>query len=226
MPKAGASNTTALDLPSIAEVEKAIGLKANRWVNRCHEISCKMLKAKLVVGVDRYGHYYGPVSKKHPRHGWPFQRHGWIETPDKQVIDPTRWCFQMREPYLYFGIGRDYDVGGQRASFERRGPYPAGPHDESQDSPRLTESQRAERRQLTQLEVTGGALERLVELTGGQDRDFNIYQLFWLANLPLAWWGDDAPAIYAALHKAGHKAKIPTDYWRAAMGQPLAANLP
>ena len=39
-------------VPTLAAVEKAIGIKAAKWKNRCHEIACKMLTTKVAVGID------------------------------------------------------------------------------------------------------------------------------------------------------------------------------
>jgi hypothetical protein len=215
---------TSADPPSIEAIERAIGMKARRWEHRCHEVSCKMLDRKLVMGVERYGHYYGPVAREHPRHGLPFQRHGWIETPTGSVVDPTRWAFEGVEPYIYHGPGDDYDAGGQRLKASQVGPYPAGPRDESADSEHLTDQQREARRKIVPLAVTGAGLDHLMELTGGQIEDFNLDQVFWLANLPLSWWGGHAPAIYREIARVGYRAFIPVDNWRIAMDAPVASH--
>jgi hypothetical protein len=219
-------------IPTVRQVEAAIKIKASRWPGRCHEIACKMLEAGLVQGVERYGHYYGPVALKHPRCGLPFQRHGWIETPRRLVVDPTRWAFRMVKPYIYYGPTLDYDAGGQRILMDFARPYPAGPKDEAStwpsllDSPNLTDEQRAERRKIIQLDIPGPARDHLAKLTGGQVADFTFEQVFWMAHVPLALWGEHAGVIYEALAKAGHRAMIPFDNWRMAMEKPMAANLP
>jgi hypothetical protein len=214
-----------LELPTVEQVEKAISLKAARWKNRCHEISCKILTAKLVPGVERYGHYYGPVSRKHPYHGRPFQRHGWIETPGGTVVDPTRWCFECVKPYIYHGFGNQYDPGGQRVATDNIKPYP-GPHDEADESPNLVDSQRENRRKIIQLAIPLEDLDHLMTLTDGQHENFGFEQVFWLANLPVSYLGVHARGILGALAKAGYKALIPTDNWRMAMEEPVASHLP
>jgi hypothetical protein len=213
-------------LPTVADVETAIGLPAALWVDRCHEVSCAMLAASLVVGVERYGHYYGRVSRRYPRYGQPFQRHGWIEQPDGRVVDPTRWVFEKVKPYIYCGSGKDYDAGGQRMRMGLMQPYPAGPRDESSDSPHLTERQREVRREVFQLNVDDTARAHLAELTGGQTSDFNLDQVFWIANLSLHLLGKHAPAIYQALVEIDQRVAIPTDNWRMAMDRPMAAHRP
>jgi hypothetical protein len=215
-----------LVLPTIAAVEAAIGLAAADWRDRCHEVACKILRRRLVYGEERYGHYYGPVAPAHRRHGLPFQRHGWIEAPDGRVIDPTRWVFEAVEPYLYHGPGDDYDPGGQRLAAGRIQPYPAGPHDAATESPRLTEAQREARRRVFQLDLAGPARAHLIALAGGQDGDYSFEQVFWLANLPLSWWGEHAAAAYESLTRAGQRAMIPIDHLRLATGRPLASHRP
>jgi len=211
-------------LPTVEAVAAAIGLAAARWPNQCHKVACLMLKARLVAGVERYGHYYGPVAPGHPRHGQPFQRHGWIETPNRQVIDPTRWAFERVDPYIYCGSDADYDPGGQRLAAHLMRSYPAGPLDPALLSANLTEEQRACRQRIIQLELDGPARDHLASLTGGQVADFNLDQVHWLGNLPLALLGDHAAAIFGALSRAGHVAMIPVDNWRIALDRPLAAH--
>ena len=226
-PHDGAEKPSLLVMPSIRAVEDAIGMKAARWDGRCHEVSCKMLKARLVPGEERYGHYYGPVSEDHPSHGRPFQRHGWIETPNGLVVDPTRWVFECTRPYIFHGPGDDeYDAGGQAVIEGRTSPYPAHPNASADVSVNLTEAQREARRKIFQLEISGPPQAHLASLTGGQVKDFGGDQLFWLANLPLSLLGEHARAIYEAIVEAGQKAYIPIDNWRLAMDQPIAAYKP
>ncbi len=211
-------------IPTVEIVEKVLGMEASRWKDKCHQIACAMLDAGLVTGVERYGHYYGPVAAGYGRRALPFQRHGWIEAPDGQVIDPTRWVFEMVDPYIYHGPGDDYDAGKQRLIASRVGPYP-GLHDPATESKNLTAAQREANRKVIKLAVSGPAKEQLVELTGGQVSDFSINQVYWLAHLPVSWLGEHAPAIYGAIARAGYKAMIPYDAWRMVMEQPLASNL-
>lgn len=103
----------AKPLPTLEQCEKAIGEKAPAWVARCYEISCAIVKAKLVDGVAVYGHWTGPVhSNSHfaNRRGLPFVAHGWIRLKDDRVLDPTRWVFEHVKPYLY--VGEEPDTFG------------------------------------------------------------------------------------------------------------------
>lgn len=101
-----ASIETSIRIPSLAEAEAAIGEPAARWVSRCYEIAFKLVAAELVPGRAVYGHYLGPVaagSYFSTRGANGFVGHGWISLPDGRVLDPTRWVFEGREPYLYVG---------------------------------------------------------------------------------------------------------------------------
>jgi hypothetical protein len=215
--------TKPVVVPTVAAVERGVGMKAKKWAGRCHEIACKVLKAHLAYGTERYGHYYGPVSPTYSRYGLPFQRHGWIEAPDGSVIDPTRWVFEMVEPYIYHGPADDYDAGGERMAMGMLRPYPKSPD----DTLGLTADQRATLARPIALELPPGpARDRLAELTGGQVADFNLAQVAWLANLPVSSWRGHARAIYEAIAEAGQKAMVPYDSWRMAMDEPMAAHRP
>lgn len=107
-----------MKFPTIKKLEKAIGIPALDWEGRCHEIAIKVLRTGLVVGESRYGHYHGFISPISSHFGGrTFSHHGWIELPDKRICDPTRWCFEARDPYLYVSPttnNPDYDFGGNR----------------------------------------------------------------------------------------------------------------
>lgn len=95
---------------SIAQVERALGEKAEKWVARCYEIAGRIVAAGLVQGVAVYGHWKGPVDRHShfgSRRNLPFIRHGWIQLDDGRVLDPTRWVFENARPYLYLGSPDD-----------------------------------------------------------------------------------------------------------------------
>jgi len=100
------------ELPTLAECEKALGEKAEKWVARCYEISCRIVEAGLVDGEAVYGHWTGDIapgshfSDRGKR--LPFVQHGWILLKDGRVLDPTRWVFEKVEPYLYIGEEPDH----------------------------------------------------------------------------------------------------------------------
>lgn len=98
-------------IPTLKACEKTLGEKAETWIARCYEISCRIVEAGLVKGEAVYGHWLGPVH--HRSHfaerskSLPFIQHGWIRLEDGTVLDPTRWVFEARKPYLYEGVEPD-----------------------------------------------------------------------------------------------------------------------
>ena len=105
----------------IAEAVKLIGTPAKSWEGNCFAIASQL--APHVGGVAVYGHYLGFVNpeKGHwKRHAaQPFQRHGWIVVPDgsdnETIIDPTRWSFEAKKPYIWEGKNDgSYDEGGNK----------------------------------------------------------------------------------------------------------------
>ncbi len=104
-------------MPTLAQAEKALGEPASKWVARCYEIACAIVDAKIVPAGSTavYGHWRGPIApgttfdRGTPL---PFCQHGWVLLPDGGVLDPTRWVFEGREPYLYIGPADYYDEGG------------------------------------------------------------------------------------------------------------------
>jgi hypothetical protein len=100
-----------MKLPTLGECEKAIGEPASAWVARCYEIACKIVKAGLVSrerglgGEAVYGHWVGSISPRSyfaDRRSLGFVQHGWIWIEDRcMVIDPTRFVFEAKAPYIY-----------------------------------------------------------------------------------------------------------------------------
>lgn len=214
-----------ITVPTVAAVEAVLKTPAEDWQGRCHEVACGMLEAKLVCGVERYGHYYGPVREGYYRAGLPFYRHGWIEAAPGIVIDPTRWVFAACKPYIYVGPDDDYDPGGNRLRDGARGPYPW--HKPLGDSITVFDAaayEAHEAGEVTKLGLPEEAMIRVTGLTNGHGESFSFSQLFWLANLPPDWYGPHARAVYEALERAGQKALIPFDNWRMVMGRPMAEN--
>lgn len=105
----------SLTIPTLAEVEKAIGLEVPKWAGQCFGIACAVSDAYPELGgTALYGHYHGDIC-----HGSIFYgrggivQHGWIQLPDGSVLDPTRWAFDSPDkPYLYHST-RDDDLAGQ-----------------------------------------------------------------------------------------------------------------
>lgn len=105
-----------MKIPTLQECEKAIGEPASAWVARCFEIASKIVAAGLVSrerglgGQAVYGHWVGPISPRShfaDRRALGFCNHGWIYVEARgMVIDPTRWVFEAKAPYIY----ADYEI--------------------------------------------------------------------------------------------------------------------
>ncbi len=79
----------------------------NRWKGNCYCIASKIVNEDILMTECRaiYGHYLGPVSSKScfsDRKHMPFISHGWIELSNRDIVDPTRWVFEAKEPYIAF----------------------------------------------------------------------------------------------------------------------------
>jgi hypothetical protein len=204
--------TTTVDRLTLHRVERALG-PASTWGGRCFEIASKIVAAGLVHGAAVYGHWLGPVHERSMFHrggrGPAFVQHGWIVlADDPRVLDPTRWAFEAKKPYLFLGApGRFYDEGGNEWRRKRRGPVPEFDADE-----RCYE--------LTTRILPSDAwvfVERYLDLRRSYD-DPSVrpgvlctQQLAYLANAPLDDLGDHAGAIYAVLGKFGLIAFVPID---------------
>lgn len=123
-------------IPSLATIAASLGEEPASWEDRCYEISCEIVRRKLVRGRAVYGHWLGPVTPRKDR-GVPFAPHGWIQLDDGTVVDPTRWVFEGVAPYLFVGkkskMDTDwpYDEGGDQwrtaMTAYRPIPVPEGP---------------------------------------------------------------------------------------------------
>ena len=185
--------TTPLDARKIAKV---IGIPLNKWHGKCDEVSHAITKTGIVRGKNRYGHYLGPVVETHKMHGYPAVRHGWIELPDGTIVDPTRFQFEGKTPYIYVGKNDYYDVGGNIFRESYRGPPPEREkEEEGYTFPKVSE----------------------VENLLGKSDTYTEKQLFYLANLNPARFAENAKAVYSALDKIGFRAFIPIDNWRMIM---------
>jgi len=198
---------------TLACCEESIGEKASAWAGRCYEIARAIVDAKLVRGVAVYGHWLGPVDKKSKfwRDGaLPFVQHGWIVLhDDERILDPTRWAFEARKPYLFLGLptkpdGRVcYDEGGNLWRSAMRGPPPS--FDPDAKTYKVT------------ARVMDAATWRFVEeylrldVTEQEPGILTVHQIMWLANSPLPELGEHAVKVYAAIKKLELEVFIPID---------------
>jgi hypothetical protein len=178
-----------------------------KWPGNCYAVALAMLEKGIAKGEPRYGHWLGPVEP-----GTMFYekgrvvRHGWIETHNKHVIDPTRWVFEGKEPYIYQAPDFEgwYDAGGNvfRESTHGHRPVPAFSHAGGwfDSPPDLRPHLRALMAPVPCLKVS---------------RD----QLAWLANRPLPRLGAHARPVFRWILELKLGALIPMDNREMVLGR-------
>lgn len=195
---------------TIEDVEQALDLPASKWHGQCYGIATSILEAGLIEGDPIYGHFLGEINKDgywKGREKHPFVQHGWILLPDGRILDPTRFSFENKEPYIYIGEGgTDYDEGGDmwRAAITRPCPEPEG----------------------ETLEEAGWKLEgeesfAFHMLTRTPFKEITRAQVFWIANLPYAAIVSYIPIIFPALARNNLKVAVPLDNWNRAVREGL-----
>ncbi|MCZ7861479.1 hypothetical protein O9X98_08715 [Agrobacterium salinitolerans] len=120
-----------LDLPTATAVADAIDLPVRKWKGKCFAISVAALESGVLDEFQEkhgklfpaYGMYDGPLAEGRR----PFNRHGWLESLEGHVVDPTRWVFTDEYPHLWAGPLDDYDLGGMRLRHGHRSTRPPAP---------------------------------------------------------------------------------------------------
>ena len=192
-----------LKVPTVKELEEAIKIPVEEWRGNCHGIS-DLLREKFEIEAElRYGSWLGKVAKGSMFAKYPngLIHHGWLELPDKSIIDPTRFEFEQVEPYIYVGKNDYYDAGSNMYRFKNMKPAPKYSKDKKQVELHIGN--------LTSHKFVVDTLEG--QLGGTYTVHITLDQAFWLANLPLQVLGDSAKDIYSALRVAGYIALVPWD---------------
>lgn len=199
--------------PSCAAVAHRIGIPTHRWPGNCYGIAQACVWKRVVRGRLCYGMWLGPVAAGSPFAGRALSRHGWVERPDGQVWDPTRWVFEAAKPYIYVGPSDHYDFGMNRVRGLLRG-APPGPG----------------KAELT-LELPVSAAVLVGPILALKPEDFEIdarrrtyvhltrVQVFYLANTPLHDLSEQAKPIFRAIVAAGCDVMIPMDNRERVLGK-------
>lgn len=195
----------------VIEVARQIEVPIDWWPGQCYGIAGELLRKGVVEGSLRYGHWCGPVSpdcviESFAKGAVMFCRHGWIEQDDNTIVDPTRYVFEAREPYIYIGENDHYDAGGNLFREATEKPCP----NYSATDKRVTLS----------VWKFCPVAHRFVmaELFGGAP-GITFDMAFWLANLALPRLREHARPIYKAFVDAGQGALIPTDNRTLVLGE-------
>jgi hypothetical protein len=183
------------------KVAEKIGFPLDKWPGNCYGVASACVKKGVVKGKPRYGHFVGVVAKGsmfYSKSHIGFARHGWVELPNGQIFDPTRYVFENVEPYIYIGDNNEtYDIGG--SLFRKATMSPPPVYD-------------ASREQIT-LELSNNNLQCIKDLLGDEreGNTFDLHQVFWIGNQhPDSFF--DAKEVYLEFEKKGHSAIIPIDY--------------
>jgi hypothetical protein len=198
---------------TLEKCEKGIGMPSREWAGKCYQISCMIVDAGLIKGDPVYGHFRGAI---HPhsyfgiRASMPFVQHGWIILPGgANVLDPTRFAFEDKDPCLYWGPNdSDYDEGGNRWRMSQRKPLPEHFPGEKIKRIDLLADLRAPVR---------SHLMAILNLTGKEARTpIPSSWVMWLANLSYDELRPFNLEIYATMKALGCEAFVPIDNFRRA----------
>lgn len=193
--------TETTTLISLEKAEELAGWTVKMWPGKCYGIASAI--AEAVGGVPMYGHWIGPVAEREDKlfayaRQTGFARHGWVELPDRSIVDPTRWVFEDVAPYIYHGPNDYYDFGASRF----RGVQPR---------PTLEEAQKEA---LTITVKLSGVLVDVVHATLGRDIA-GFADMYWLAHQTPDAFAPHAAELYEWFEVNGFTAWIPIDFQRA-----------
>jgi len=184
-------------LQRMQRIAEAIDWPLRKWPGNCYGVACAILKANLVKGKARYGYYHGFIHEDSVFGGRDFTHHGWIEQGET-IYDPTRWAFEMAEPYIWIGPkdDPDYDLGGNRVR-EAFMPEPP-PFVDTQTNWPVPKHILPFARLMLEDEIESGVL--------------CAQQIGWLASLPLQLMNDMAKPVFTwVVEEVGLPGFIPQD---------------
>ncbi len=188
-------------IPTIEEIAEAIGIHSDKWPGNCFAIASKIIEAGLMPGcVAVYGIYRGLIDEKGifgARAGYGHVRHGWIwSSRHGLVIDPSRWVFENKKPYVYVGDPFEYDEGGNALRSALRTLPPSYSEEDTIIDIRFP------------LHVDEFVKGLLIA-----EKGYTRTQMHWLANTPFDELCPYVSDIYRSLETSGLKAFIPIDNW-------------
>jgi hypothetical protein len=187
----------------------------NRWKGNCYYVASQIVNEDVLMTDCRaiYGHYLGPISSKsyfRNRKGMPFCQHGWIELANGDIIDPTRWVFEAKEPYMAFidrddDIAEEYDEGGDRWRKATENPPPKYNEKDKQFSFTIDDFDRLDGRTYI-LSLLGYNRNEKKDI-----KKISLSQIFWLANLSMNTLGVHIREVYNYIEIMKQEAFIPID---------------
>lgn len=188
-----------------------IGIPLESWPGNCFAIATALVESGIVRGRAVYGAYLGPIAPGTLFSNRPggMTNHGWIETPDGHIVDPTRWVFSGTAPRLAVLLqGNDeYDEGATARAAKFRQPFPAA------TSPAKVQTSVVAARELrVQGVVPPPAL--------------TMAQVGWLANTPPQNLGGSALELYAWLDSVNCASLVPLDFRQRAAARTPKSETP
>ena len=237
-----------MNLPTIEECEAALGEPAQSWAGRCFEIASRLVEAKLVEGRAVYGLWRGDIHPESIFARRSYTHHGWIVVHDhrrneERVVDPTRWVFEHRRPYLYTGplpcdcacgdfsddgivcVACDHVIEEHSTRFLQEclvgSEYDEGGQRWLAENakPRPERNREEEKHVLEMAPEQQQAFARLLERPEGEPLRISFAEAMWLANTSIYILGEQqAKALYAALDQAKLGACVPYDARQMMMG--------
>jgi hypothetical protein len=103
-------------------------------MGNCYYVARELVLAGVVEGQVAFGWYDGPIHPSSAHNlaeiceGVRSRQHGWVILPDGRVLDPTRWVFEDRRPYIYAGDAEGYNESDYSVSLRARGEAPPPDH--------------------------------------------------------------------------------------------------
>ncbi len=198
---------------TVEQLEESSKIPVRMWVGNCYTMACEA--ADLIEGSKPvYGHFRGDV---HPKSvfsrvavaGWV--QHGWVVLPDGKILDPTRWVFECKKPYIFIGTtGVEYDEGGNTL---RRLILEPAPKFDPEDRVVNIKKEMCPSDTWTFIEEVFQLQDQFVydEYSPG---DITVFQLHWLANQDPKDLRGYAGIIYGMLERLNMKGFIPIDNYR------------
>jgi len=206
-----------LIIPPINDIVRMIETPHNdvtRWKGKCYHVASQIVKQNVLMTECRavYGHYLGDISVTgffRDRIGMPFCQHGWIELANGDIIDPTRWVFEAKEPYIALiekdnTVIEEYDEGGNKWREATTSPPPKYRKDDKQYPFAIKDFDGIDGR--TYILGLLCCHKKRKEI-----KNISLDQVFWLANLSIDTLGIYAITVYDYVHRIGCLAFVPMD---------------
>lgn len=183
-------------LPTPEACAQAMGFALEHWPGNCYAVATQMVAARIVQGRAVYGAYLGPIADNtlFANRALHAVNHGWIETPEGLIVDPTRWVFDGTPPSLAVlpPNPRIYDEGASQRARRYRLPFPASTGQ-------------------ADLAVNPVVRKILLQVGVAPPQRLNRAQAAWIANLTVQELGGVASEIYSWLDTHGCGAYVPAD---------------